>query len=324
MRRSALLAVALCAAAGTSPAGAQQAGKTYRVGVLFLDVVAALRPYLDAIRQSLAGLGYREGQNLEIVIRDAGGDSARLPALASDLVRAKPDVIVAGTLPALAALKRATTSVPIVMANQGNPVRNGLISGLAKPGGNITGVSNMGVDLTGKQLQLLKEVVPRLSLVVFVIDASIVGSSAWNVPKIAAGRLGLQSLFADIGSVEFEQTLERVAHERRGSAGVLALGLVPTSIARLVRITAALGLPGMYAFSDYVVHGGLMSYGASEVGLWRQAAIYVDRILKGAKPGDLPVQQPTSFELAVNLKTAHALGLTVPQSILLQATQVIR
>jgi putative tryptophan/tyrosine transport system substrate-binding protein len=326
VKRSAALGIALFGVLGGLPAAAQQAGKTYRVGILTGRTLAFDRPLLEAFRHAMAGLGYREGKNLEIIYRGAGGDMNRIPALAADLVRAKPDAIVAAAILAIAASKRATTTVPIVMTQVSDPVGARFIGSLARPGGNITGTSNMNAELEGKRLQLLDELVPRLRRVAVTRNPTNPADlTQWRETESEAHALGVQVFAVDIRSGDqIDAALGTLAHQRADALIVLPDGVTLSNAARIVRLVAAQRLPTIYQQGAFMAAGGLIAYGASETADWSRAATYVDRILKGAKPADLPVERPTTFELIVNLKTARALGLTVPQSILLRTTEVIR
>jgi len=311
---------------GRAPASAQQAGKTYRVGILTGNTLASDRPLLDSFRRTLSGLGYQEGKNLDIVYRGAGGDYKRLPEFAADLVRAKPDAIVAAGTPMIAAAKRATTSVPIVMTDNPDPVGFGFIVSLARPGGNITGTMNMNAELNGKRLQLLKELVPRLQRVAVLRNPSNSGNLAeWRVAESVARTLGIAAFAVDIRSADqIDGALKTIPHLRADAILVLPDAATVGNAAHVVQLVAAQRMPAIYSLDVFTAVGGLMVYAASSVAIWSQTATYVDRILKGAKPADLPVEQPTTFELIVNLKTARNLGITFPQSILLRATEIIR
>ena len=325
MKRSAVLGIALLGALGAS-ARAQQAGKLYRVGILSGRSIAVDRPFLDAFRRRLSSLGYEEGTNLEIVYRGAGGNVKRLPQLASELVRTKPDAIAANGSPAIAAAKRATGFVPIVMNEVADPVGSGFVTSLARPGGNLTGLTNMAAELGGKRLQLLKELHPSLKRVAVTWNALNPASlTAFREVEREAHGLGIAAAAVDIESSGQIDAAFKMIPQLHADGVIVFPDSVMLSIApRVVGLVAGLRLPAVYANSLFTAAGGLMYYGPSVLATWIQTATYVDRILKGAKPADLPVQQPTTFDLVVNLKTAHALGLTVPQSILLQATQVIR
>jgi putative tryptophan/tyrosine transport system substrate-binding protein len=325
VKRSAVLGITLLAALRGLPAAAQQAGKTYRVGILVGGTGASFSRNLAAFRRTLSGLGYQEGKNLAISYRSAGGYSERLPALAADLVRAKPDVIVvSGT--AITPAKRATTSVPIVMMQATDPVGLGIVASLARPGGNITGMTNIEAELTGKRLQLLKELVPNLQRVAVVRSPSSNGNMiSWRTAENVGRTIGIQVVAVDIPSPDqVDVAFKALPHLRVDGILVLNGPGVAENAARFVRLVAAQRLPAVYDMEAYASAGGLIAYGPSDVGTWSQVATYVARILKGANPADLPVERPTTFDLAVNLKTARALGITVPQSILLRATQVIQ
>ena len=313
---------------GGSPIGAQQVGKTYRVGILRIGTSRVnVRVGVDAFRRTLAGLGYQEGKNLEILYWYAGGDQKRLPNLAADLVRAKPDVIVADSTPLIAAAKHATTSIPIVMVQNSDPIGSRLIASLARPGGNVTGMTTMSADLEGKRLQLLKELVPGLRRVAVVHNHSNPGvASEWRGAERVAHTSGIQAFAIDIRSADrIDAAMRTIPHLRADAIFVLADPMLTLNAASVVRSVAARKLPAIYSLdTGFAAAGGLIIYGASNASIWSGAATYVDRILKGAKPADLPVERPTIFELIVNLKTAHTLGITVPQSILLRADEVIR
>jgi len=307
-------------------AAAQQAGKMPRLGILASGSPPP-RPggSVETFLHGLRDLGYVEGQNLVIAIRYAEGRPERLPELAADLVRHPVDVLVAaGGTPVALAAKRATTTIPIVMTNVGDPVEAGLVASLARPGGNLTGLSSMSPDITGKRLELLKEVVPALSRVAVLWNPAN-PSAALQLQELqtAARALQLQVQALEVrGPDEFDHAFNAA----QGAGAVVVLG-DPMFTQHRTRITALARrsrLPGMYVFRQFVEAGGLMSYGVSLSDLWRRAASYVDKILKGAKPADLPVEQPMKFELVLNLKTAQALGVTLPPHLLVLADQVIQ
>jgi putative tryptophan/tyrosine transport system substrate-binding protein len=327
MKRSAFFGLVMLAVSRAKPAGAQQASKTYHVAILLGRTLASSRQNLDAFRRTLAGLSYQEGKNLEIVSRAADGYADRLPMLAADIVRAKPDVIVAaGT--AITPTKRATTSIPIVMTNATDPVGAGVVASFARPGGNITGISDMDADLTGKRLQFLKELVPGLRRVAVLRNPSTIGTvMTWREAERSARTMGIQVVAVDIHSPDqIDTALTSIPHLRAEAVLVPADPVTGGNAARIVQLISAQHLPAIYpfGFETFIASGGLISYGPSDAAIWSQAATYVAQILKGSKPADLPVERPTTFDLVVNLKTARILGITVPQSILLQATQVIR
>ena len=305
--------------------GAQQASKIARIG--YLATALATYPHLpEAFRQGLRDLGYVEGRNVEIEYRDAEGKYERLPALAAELVRLKVDVIVAGPAPPAVAAKNATGKIPIVMIGVGDPVGLRLIASLARPGGNVTGSSfAVGLETIGKGLELLKETVPKVRrLAVLSNPANPAQALAIRDVKVAAQSLGVQlQLLEARGPNEFDGAFTAMAKGRVEALLVLTDPMFALHRARLADLAAKNRLPSMHGFREYVEAGGLMSYGPSVSDIWRRAATYVDKILKGAKPADLPVEQPTKFELVINLKTAKALGLTIPPSLLQRADLVI-
>jgi ABC-type uncharacterized transport system substrate-binding protein len=319
------LAVVLVLSLGLAAlvAGAQQPAKVYRIGLLGTDSTQQSR--LEALRLGLRDLGYLEGKNIVIEYRWAEGKYDRFPDLAAELVRLKVDVIVTGGTPATQAAMRATTTIPIVMMATGDPLRTGLVASLARPGGNVTGTTQLGAEVAGKRLQILKETVPKLSRVAFLRNpASAAHAPYFNDLQAAARglRLTVQSVEVQEPN-EFEAAFARMTRERPDALIVTGDAIHQLRQAWIVDFAAKRRLPALYQLKDYVEAGGLMSYGASISDNYRRAATYVDKILKGAKPADLPVQQPTKFELVINLKTAKALGLTIPQTLLQRADQVI-
>ena len=304
-------------------ADAQQAGKVPRVGFL----AAAGAGFLESFRQGLRELGWVEGQNIVVDYRFAEGRFDRLPDLAAELVRLKVDVIVAVPTPAAAAAKNATATISVVMIGVGDPVGQGLIASLARPGGNVTGLSySVDLKLFGKQLELLKETVPKVRRVAILSNP---GNPAHALGirevKVAARSLGVQlQLLEARGPEDFDGAFAAMAKERVGALLVVSDSMFSLHRTRLLDLAARSRLPAAYGFRDLVEAGGLMSYGPSVPDLYRRAATYVDKILKGAKPGDLPVEQPTKFELVINIKTAKALGLTIPQSMFIRADQIIQ
>jgi len=309
-------------------ADGQPTGKVYRIGILgnAPPTTPAVARLYEAFAEGLRERGYMEGENLVIERRWAEGRVERFPSLAAELVRLKVEVIVAGPTPPAVAAKNATGTIPIVMWGVGDPVGQGLVASLARPGGNVTGLSfSVGWETFGKGLELLKETVPKVRRVAVLSNpANASHALAIENVKVAARSLGVQlQLLEARGPEEFEGAFAAMAKER-----VAAL-LVPTDPvfflhrARLAELAAKNRLPSVHSLREYVEAGGLMSYGPSLLDLLRRAATFVDKILKGAKPADLPVEQPTKFELVINLKTAKALGLTIPQSLLLRTDQVI-
>ena len=307
-------------------AEAQAPAKVPRIG--FLSVLSLTdNPHeLEAFRQGLRELGYVEGQTIAIEYRFAEGRPERLPALAAELVRLKVDVIVTAGPPAPEAAKQATSTIPIVVAATGDPVAEGLVASLARPGGNITGLATISSELVGKQLELLKELVPKISRVAVLQNPSnnhhpFVVRQA----EAAARALGLKLHIVQAGtSLEIDAAFAKMRSQRAGGVLVLRDAQFLTQRTQIAALAAKSRLPAVYSFRDQVEAGGLMAYGANSPQMYRRAATYVDKILKGAKPADLPVEQPTKFEFVINLKTAKALGLKIPQSLLQRADEVIQ
>jgi putative tryptophan/tyrosine transport system substrate-binding protein len=320
MERRAFLAGSAALLAAPLAAEGQQAGKVYRVGLLTDSVQA-----VENLREGLRELGYREGQSFLIEQRKTEGRFERLPAAVESLVRLPVDVIVAGGSESVRAARSATQTIPVVFTNVGDPIEQGFVASYAKPGGNITGVANMVAELTGKWLELLKEVRPSLTRVAVL----------WNPPQpahqgllraleSAAARLRLDAHRVSVRtSEELEAAFATIRGERVGGLTMLGSLLHFRSLRRIAAFAHETRLPAVAWTNTFPEAGGLMSYGVAEGHSYRRAATYVDKILKGAKPADLPVEQPTKFELVINLKTAKALGLTIPPSLLLRADQVI-
>jgi len=309
-----------------SSADAQHPKKIPRMGWLSTGSPSVALPYKEAFRQGLRDLGYVEGQNITIEYRYAEGLYERLPNLAAELVQLKVDVIVATGTPGTQAAKNATKAIPIVMVNVADPVETGLVASLAHPGGNVTGLSNLSSDLGGKQLALLKETFPMVSRVAVLGDSANAGNALWlGEMKLAAVglRITLQSLEVRRPD-DFEPAFSAIKRERAGAFSVLRNSLSNIYRPRILDFAAKSRLPAMYPTGDYVDAGGLMSYGANPDDLYRRAAVYVDKILKGAKPADLPVEQPMKFELIINLKAAKQIGLSIPPNVLARADKVIK
>ncbi|MBI4607388.1 MAG: ABC transporter substrate-binding protein [Candidatus Rokubacteria bacterium] len=325
--RTAALLIALGILLAPLAADAQPPARVARIGILWLNPLSATGHLLEAFRQGLRELGYVEGQNIAIEFRSAEGKLERLPDVAAELVRLKVDVIMTGTIPLIRAAQRATTTIPIVMGNSGgDPVRDGFVASLARPGGNITGLSLMAPELAGKRLQLLKEVVPKVSRVAVLWDPNGpgLGRNPFRDLEVAAQALGVELQSLEVrADDELEQAFQAATRGRAGAVMALTVLLIFRNRTRLVELAAKSRLPAMWGSREFVNAGGLMAYGTSIPDLYRRAAAYVEKILKGAKPADLPVEQPMRFEFVVNLKTAKALGLTIPQSILMRADQVI-
>jgi ABC-type uncharacterized transport system substrate-binding protein len=323
------LAVILILALTLAPlvAEAQQAAKIARIG--WLGDNPAGNPHLrEAFLQGLRDLGYVEGRNLTIEYRNAQGKFERFPALAAELVTLKVDVIVAPGTPAALAAKQATRTLPIVVIAVGDPVTSGLVTSLARPGGNVTGSSTLGPDLVGKCLEQLKQAVPGVSRVAVLWHPGAFGKRTerdmLKGAEVAARSLGVRLQFVEArGPADFDRAFSEMTMARAGALTVLDSLMFFNERRRLVDLAAKNRLPAVYTSRDFVDAGGLMAYGANRADFFRRAATYVDRILKGAKPAELPVEQPTKFELVINLKTAKALGLMIPQTLLLRADQVI-
>ncbi len=324
MRRALLVALAVGMLAVPLAAESQQAGKVYRIGYLGGGTPEPYAPPLRAFEEGLRDLGYVEGRNIVFERRYAEGKLERLPGLAAELVQLKVDVIVVGANGPIAAAKRATATIPIVMFNAVEPVEAGFISSLARPGGNITGLSfHPGQEIGGKFLEMLKEIVPRLSRLAILRHVEAGGGYA--ALEAAARKLNVTLEFVDIRSVDELEGAFATMTRRRAGAFVLVGG--PLTYMRrqeIADLALKSRLPGIHFLREYAQAGLLITYGPSLSDLYRRAATYVDKILKGAKPADLPVEQPTKFELVINLKTAKALGLTIPQSVLIRADEVIQ
>jgi putative ABC transport system substrate-binding protein len=301
----------------------QQTDKVWRVGYLTPSSATNFSvAVLDDFRLKLNDLGYVEGRNLSLYIRRANDDYARLPDLASELVSLAPHVIVSAANHATLALQRATSSIPIVMAASGDPFASGFVKSLAKPGGNITGLSNQGVDSTAKTLELLHVAVPNAKRIAVLIAAN--NPSNEGILKeayAAAGTLGLTIIPVTAGTPD--DLGDAFAKMHNESCDALLVSAVPRVTRRIVELANELRLPAIYQASDFVDMGGWLSYGPDIHEHFRQAAVYVDKILKGANPADLPVEQPTKFELEINLKTSKLLGVTIPDSVLARADKVI-
>jgi ABC-type uncharacterized transport system substrate-binding protein len=307
-------------------AEAQQPTKIPRIRFLFNTSPSPVAARVEAFQQRLRELGYVEGKNIVIEYRYTEGKPDRLPALVAEVVRLKVDVIVTSAPTVTRAAKEATNTIPIVMAQDGDPVRSGFVASLARPGGNITGLSTFSPELSGKRLELLKEIVPRLSRVA-VLGTSTIATHARFLEEHepAAGALRLQLQYLDVLGPKDIETAFRAASQGRAEAVLVLSGPVLNSHrTQIVDLAVKSRLPAIYNFREFVEAGGLMSYGVSSTDLSRRAANYVDKILKGAKPADLPVEQPTKFELVINLKAAKQIGLTIPPNLLARADKVIK
>ena len=322
-----IFAVVLTLLFGGVKARAQQPKKVPRIGYLTAASLSSNQARIEAFRQGLSELGYVEGKNIVIEYRFAEGKLDHLPALAAELVRLKVEIIVttgpASTRPA----KEATTTIPIVMASDSDPVGMGFVSSLAGPIGNITGLSTLAPEISGKQLELLKEIVPKLSRVAILRTWIVPGSSALSLKVIepAAAAFGVRLQYINVRAAKDIEAAFRAAGKERAGAVLVLSSLVLNSHRKQVVDSALKSrLPAVYPLREYAEDGGLMYYGANTLDLFRRAAVYVDKILKGAKPADLPVQQATKFEFIINLKAAKQISLTIPVRVLERANQVIR
>ena len=307
-------------------AEAQQPTKVPRIGFLATVSPSTISDRVEAFRQGLRELGHMEGKNIVIEWRYAEGKADRLPGLAAELVRLKVDLIVSvAPLPTRSA-KEATSTIPIVMAFDDDPVGSGFVASLARPGGNITGLSTLYPEISGKQLELLKEIVPRLSRVAVLGTSTTPGTAqALREIELAAGAFKVQLQYLDVlGPKDIETAFRAASKGRADAVLVLASAVFISQRTQIVELAAKNRLPAIYPRPEFVEAGGLMTYGVSITDLFRRAATYVDKILKGAKPADLPVEQPVKFELVINLKAAKQIGLTIPPNVLARADKVIK
>jgi putative ABC transport system substrate-binding protein len=304
---------------------AQQPERIPRLGFLLLGSPSGQSSALEAFRQGLRELRYVEGKNIHLEKRYAEGKSDRLPALAAELARLKVDVIIVASALSASAARKATKTIPIVMAGS-DPVGGGLVDSLAQPGGNITGIANPSPELGGKQLELLKEVVPKASrLAVLRNPASPVTVAQLKEIEAAGRSMGVELRILEAQGVhDFDKVFATVKKEGAQALAVLSSAIFTVHRTQLIDLAAKARLPAIYNNTDFVTAGGLMSYGALRSEMWRRAAVLVDKILKGAKPADLPVEQPTKFEFTINLKTAKQIGLTIPPNVLARADRVIK
>src|SRR5262245_940556 len=321
--------IALVGGVAASPLGAsaQQPAKVARIGFLTFNA-APNRHLLEAFRQGLHDLGYVEGRNVVIEFLDAEGKLDRLPALASELVALKVDAILTGGQAQALAARQATTTLPIVFAQAADPVESGLVASLARPGGNVTGLSNLNTDLVGKCLELLKQAVPGVSRVAVLWPPGNLGErtekSMLKGADVSARALGVRPQFVEArGPTDFDRAFSEMTRAHAGALVVSPGTIFSPERKRLLDLAAENRLPAVYPTREFVDDGGLMSYGPNVADMFRRAATYVDKILKGAKPADLPVERPTKFELVSSLKTAEALGLNIPSTLLAQADEVI-
>ena len=323
---SILFAGALLAVAVTVEA--QQPEKVFRIGFLDTSTPSGMAVMVDAFRQELGKLGWIEGKNIAIEYRFAESKADRLPELAADLVRLKVDLIVTRATTVTLAAKRATTTIPIVIAAAADPVNAGLVASLARPGGNVTGLSSLAPDLNTKCLEILKDAVPKLDRVGLLRrPGNIIGQDVQLKdlrPAAQALKVKLEEIETQVDAQSLESAFQTAKQKQVNAVMALAIPTFFAERKRIVELAVKYRLPGIYFQKEFVDEGGLMSYGADFIDLYRRAAVYVDKILKGAKPGDLPVQQATKFEFVINLKAAKQIGLTIPVRVLERANQVIK
>ena len=325
-RRTFLAGTGAMLLAAPLAAEAQQAGKQWRIGLLGVQgVPSSPGPFFQALEQKLRELGYVSGQNTAIEFRSAEGKDARLPGLAAELVALKVDVIVTSTEPAARAAKRATSNIPIVMAGVNyDPIALGFVAGLARPGGNVTGVFYRHLELTAKRLELFKQMLPAVERLTVLSDSLSVDQLKEAEVANTSMRFKLQPLELRNSPYDIGSALSAAMRSHAEALFVLESAFIFRERMQIAQLALKNRLPASFAFREYVDAGGLMAYGANFVDMAGLAAGYVDKIFRGAKPADLPVQQPTKFELVINLKVAKTLGLTIPQSVLLRADEVIQ
>ena len=323
-----IFAIVLTLVFGGAAATAQQSGKIHRIGFLDNSTASGSNFLVEAFRQELSRLGWNEGKNIIIEYRFAEQNRDRVAGLAADLVRMKVDLIVASGTPTVLAAKNATTAIPIVMTNVGDPVGTGLVASLARPGGNVTGLSSLGIELNTKRLEILKDAVLDLARVGLLWPAGSGAGVALQLKDLRSAALALKLKLEEIETRLDPKGLERAFQTaKQKQVGAILTTSGPLLLAqrkRLVELAGKYRLPAIYFQKEFVDDGGLMSYGVDYVDLYRRAAVYVDKILKGAKPAGLPVQQATKFEFIVNLKAAKQIGLTIPVRVLERANRVIK
>ena len=309
-----------------SIAEAQQQAKVAKIGELLFRDRSSLGAGSTVFRRELRDLGYVEGKNVAFETRSAAGNLERFPALADELVRLKVDVLLASSLSEALAFKNATKTIPIVFIFSTDPVADGLVSSMARPGANLTGVTTIATVLVGKRLELLKETVPNLSRVAVLWDPQDPRDrQEWKEIQLSARELGLVLHSLEVSSVDkYEGAFKEAIKARSNALAVMASSLAAANPKLIADLAAKHRLPAIYERGDFVASGGLMSYGPDRAESWRRAAVFVDKILKGAKPADLPVEQPAKFELVINLKTAKQIGVTIPPEILMDADKVIK
>ena len=319
---SILLIIAVMVVGGV--ASAQQTGKIARIGLLDNSTASGIAVLSEALRQELSKLGWIEGKNIAIEYRFAEGKNDRLPELAADLVRLRVDLIVVASNPSALAAKRATTTIPIVMTSAPDPVAAGLVASLARPGGNVTGLSSLSPDLNTKRLEILKDVVPKLARVGLLFGSAASSQLKELRDAAPALKLKLEEIETQADAKGLESAFQTAKQKQVGAIMTIVSRPFFSERKRIVELAAKHLLPAIHFQKEFVDEGGLMSYGANFDDLFRRAAVYVDKILKGAKPADLPVQQATKFEFIINLKAAKQIGLTIPVRVLERANQVIK
>ena len=324
-RRQLLIALGGAALACAGAVHAQAQARIRRIGFLSPYSPADAALGLQAFRLGLGDLGWVEGRNISIEYRYSEGRNDRLPDLAADLVRLRVELIVASVTVDSGAAQRATRAIPIVTAGAVDPVGAGLVESLARPGGNVTGLSQMGPELAGKRLELLTEIVPRLSRVAVLWNPEgEISQLTWKELQLPARQRGVQLHSLEVRCpAEFDQAFEDAPRARAGALFLIQAPVIVTNLRRIADFAARSRLPSIFQGSEFADAGGLLSYGPDRADLFRRAATFVDKILKGAKPGDLPIERPTKFELVINLKTAKTLGLVIPQSVQFRADRVI-
>jgi putative tryptophan/tyrosine transport system substrate-binding protein len=328
-RKITILALSAMLFALSGSVGAQQTGKIFRIGFLDTGTASGMAVLVDAFRQELNKLGWIEGKNIDIVFRfNENKGLQHLPELAADLVRLKVDLIVATAGPAASATKKATTTIPVVMASAADPVGEGVVASLARPGGNVTGLSSLSTELNTKRLEILKDAIPKLAQVGFLMGPgrNIVRDLQLKELRTAAVALKvkLEEIESPINSKGLESAFQTANQKRVGAIMTASNRPFFSERKQIVNLAGKHRVPAIYFQREFVDEGGLMSYGVDYVDLYRRAAVYVDKILKGAKPADLPVQQATKFEFIINLKAAKQIGLTLSPEFLSRANQVIK
>jgi len=328
MKKTTLLSILVVAVQLTNGvvAEAQQPPKIPRLGIVTAQPLSAVAARQEAFRQGLRELGYVEGKNIVIEHRSAEGKLDRLPALMAEIMRLKVDIIVSHGPTTTRAAKQATSTIPIIMAQDTDPIGNGFVASLAHPGGNITGLSSLTADLSGKRMELLKEILPKLSRVAaFGTSTNPGNTQSLKETELAAGAFGVKLQYLDIlGPKDIETAFQAAGSGRTGAVFVLRGPVLNSHRAQVAQLAAKNRLPATYPTSEYVEEGGLMSYDANSNDLARRAATYVDKILKGRTPADLPVEQPIKFEFIINLKAAKQIGMTIPPNVLVRADKVIK